>query len=65
MGLAAKNREGRFSRHAVLNGIIHRALAPSCLEPSGVFHSDEITVVPQKCGILLVKRINGISVLIA
>jgi len=62
-GLSCRWSEGRHHRHAALNNIIHRALSsakiPSRLEPSGLQRSDGkrpdgITVVPWKCGKLLV-----------
>ena len=58
-GLSCRWSEGRYHRHAVMNDIVHRALAsakvPSRLEPSGLYRADGkrpdgITVVPWKCG---------------
>ena len=55
--------QGRYHRHSSLNDIIHRAFGasriPSRLEPSGISHSDGkrpdgATLVPWKCGKLLV-----------
>ena len=62
-GLNCRWSEGRHHRHATLNDIIHRALSsakiPARLEPSGLQRSDGkrpdgISVVPWKCGKLLV-----------
>ena len=61
--LSCRKSEGRHHRHAVVNDIIHRTLAsahvPSRLEPPGLLRSDGkrpdgVTVVPWKCGRLLV-----------
>ena len=62
-GLSCKRSAGRHYRHSAINDIIHRALVaahvPSRLEPSGLYRSDGkrpdgITMVPWKCGQLLV-----------
>ena len=62
-GLSCRWSEGRHHRHAALNDILHRTLTstrvPSCLEHSGLYHSDGkrpdgITVVPWKNGKLIV-----------
>ena len=58
-GLSCRWSEGRFSRHAALNEIIHRSLqsanVPSHLEPAGLYRSDGrrpdgISIIPWKCG---------------
>ena len=58
-GLSCKHSEGRHSRHAAINDIIHRALVsagvPSRLEPSGLSRSDGkrpdgMTMVPWSSG---------------
>ena len=62
-GLSCKKSQGRHSRHAALNDIIHRALIsakiPSHLEPTGLLRSDEkrpdgMSIVPWSNGMLLV-----------
>ena len=62
-GLSCKRSAGRHYRHSAINDIIHRALVaahvPSRLEPSGLYRSDGkrpdgITMLPWKCGQLLV-----------
>ena len=62
-GLSCRHIEGRFHRHAYINGIIHRALTsakiPSQLEPICPLRydgkqPDSMTLVPWKCGQLLV-----------
>ena len=62
-GLSCRHSEGRLHRHAYINDIIHRALTsakiPSRLEPTGLLRSDGkrpdgMTLVPWKCGQLLV-----------
>ena len=62
-GLSCRFSKGRHSRHAALNDIVKRALdsakIPSHLEPSGLFRSDGkrpdgATVVPWRCGRILV-----------
>jgi hypothetical protein len=62
-GLSCRWSEARHHRHAAINDIVHRALAsakvPSRLEPAGLYRADGkrpdgITVVPWKCGKLLV-----------
>ena len=62
-GLSCRFSKGRHSRHAAVNDIIRRALdsarIPSHLEPLGLYRSDGkrpdgATVVPWKCGRVLV-----------
>ena len=62
-GLSCRKSEGRHHRHAAVNDIIHRTLVsahvPSRLEPPGLLRSDGkrpdgVTVVPWRCGKLLV-----------
>ena len=59
-GLSCVKSQGRYHRHSSLNDIIHRAFGasriPSRLEPSGISRSDAdgATLVPWKCGKLLV-----------
>ena len=62
-GLNCVKSQGRYHRHSSLNDIIHRAFGasriPSRLEPSGISRSDGkrpdgATLVPWKCGKLLV-----------
>ena len=62
-GFSCRQSQGRHNRHAGLNNIIHRSLTsakvPSRLEPSGLQRADGkrpdgVTVVPWKCGKLLV-----------
>ena len=62
-GLSCRKSAGRHHRHSAVNEIIHRALVsahvPSRLEPSGLYRSDGkrpdgISIVPWKCGQLLV-----------
>ena len=62
-GLSCRSSEGRHHRHAALTVIVHRTLIsakiPARLEPSGLQRSDGkrpdgITMVPWKCGKLLV-----------
>ena len=61
--LSCMKSEGRHHRHAAVNDIIHRTLVsahvPSRLEPPGLLRSDGkrpdgVTVVPWRCGKLLV-----------
>ena len=57
-GLSCLFSKGRHSRHAALNDIIKRALdsarIPCHLEPSGLYRSDGASVVPWRCGKILV-----------
>ena len=62
-GLSCQQSQGRFHCHTALNDIVHRSLAaaqvPSRLEPTGIVNSagkrpDRVTLVPWKCGRLLV-----------
>ena len=62
-GLSCVKSQGRYHHHSSLNDIIHRAFGasriPSRLEPSGISRSDGkrpdgATLVPWKCGKLLV-----------
>ena len=62
-GLSCRKSAGRHHRHSAVNEIIHRALVsahvPSRLEPSGLYRSDGkrpdgVSIVPWKCGQLLV-----------
>ena len=62
-GLSCRKSEGRHHRHAAVNDIIHRTLVsahvPSRLEPPRLLRSDGkrpdgVTVVPWRCGKLLV-----------
>ena len=62
-GLSCRKSAGRHNRHSAVNEIIHRALVsahvPSRLEPSGLYRSDGkrpdgVSIVPWKCGQLLV-----------
>ena len=62
-GLSCVKSQGRYHHHSSLNDIIHRAFGasriPSRLEPSGISPSDGkrpdgATLVPWKCGKLLV-----------
>ena len=62
-GLSCVKSQGRYHHHSSLNNIIHRAFGasriPSQLEPSGISRSDGkrpdgATLVPWKCGKLLV-----------
>eukprot|EP00731_Ephydatia_muelleri_P000771 Em0001g771a len=62
-GLSCRKSAGRHHRHSAVKEIIHRALVsahiPSRLEPSGLYRSngkrpDGVSIVPWKCGQLLV-----------
>ena len=62
-GLLCRYTQGRLARHNAVNSIIHRSLAaakiPSCLEPSGLHHSDgkrpdRVTMTPWSEGQFLV-----------
>ena len=62
-GLSCIKSQGRFSRHAAINAIIHRSLAainvPSTLEPIGLCRSDGrrpdgCSIAPWKSGQCLV-----------
>ena len=62
-GLSCRKSAGRHHRHSAVNDIIYRALVaahvPSRLEPSGLFRSDGkrpdgVSIVPWKCGQLMV-----------
>ncbi|KAL5502431.1 hypothetical protein EMCRGX_G009202 [Ephydatia muelleri] len=62
-GLSCRKSAGRHRRHSAVNEIIHRALVsahvPLRLEPSGLYRSDGkrpdgVSIVPWKCGQLLV-----------
>ena len=62
-GLSCRKSAERHHRHSAVNDIICRALVaahlPSRLEPSGLYRSDEkrpdgVSIVPWKCGQLLV-----------
>ncbi|XP_052759361.1 uncharacterized protein LOC128202586 [Galleria mellonella] len=62
-GLSCVRSAGRIPRHAMINNIIHRALAmtqiPAILEPNGIFREDGkrpdgVTLVPWKMGKCLV-----------
>ena len=62
-GLSCRKSAGRYHRHSAVNKIMYRALAvahvPSRLEPSGLYRSDGkrpdgVSIVPWKCGQLLV-----------
>ena len=62
-GLSCGKSTRRYQSHSAVNDIIHGALAvahvPSRLEPSGLYHSDGklrdgVSIVPWKCGQLLV-----------
>eukprot|EP00731_Ephydatia_muelleri_P026828 Em0018g928a len=62
-GLSCRKSAGRHHCHSAMNEIIHRALVsahvPSRLEPSGLYCSDGkrpdgVSIVPWKCGQLLV-----------
>ena len=62
-GLSCRKSEGRHHRHAAVNDIIHRSFVsahvPSRLEPPGLLRldgkrPDGVTVVPWRCGKLLV-----------
>ena len=63
LGLSCRTCIRRYHCHSAVNVIIHRALAaahvPSRLEPSGLYRSDGkrpdgVSIVPWKCGQLLV-----------
>ena len=62
-GLSCRKSAGRHHRHSAVNDIIYRALVaahvPSRLEPSGLYRSDGkrpdgVSIVPWKCGQLMV-----------
>ena len=57
-GLSCHQSQHCHFHHAALSSVIHRSLTsakiPSHLEPPGLQRSDEVTVVPWRCGKLLV-----------
>lgn len=62
-GLSCRLSQGRFSRHASINSIVKKSLdsakIPSRLEPNGILRSDGrrpdgVTLIPWKCGRMLV-----------